>query len=348
MARHEINPMTAATAKALAVSYLNEHVPTYPPGTDVPAFRRGMEIVLTDDQLVPQYLGVLDNELDRTTPEGAFFEAAEIDRFADEGLTWVPAERLALLAIDRGAVSAMHDLVVELWSDYWWQRSIDAERERGTWTETSALIKRIVDRQMRGRILPIRKIEKAKVDEPAAYLLAAEEDASVAAPLLEQPADRVLDVPIEQTVWRVGTPTPLTVIITTAADPPPGHLIVKLSPLPLYGKVRCHGWLADAGLAVVRGTHAKFTRVSAFTLLAASLISVPGMFTLEFALPAVSKARYFVAEYRSAKRDVFFAAALDGSRLSVEMTAKLFAAAAADLAKDEPARAAELLAPRGP
>jgi hypothetical protein len=55
---------------------------------------------------------------------------------------------------------------------------------------------------------------------------------------------------------------------------------------------------------------------------------------------------YFIAEYRSARADVFFAVAMDGLAVSPDVLGRLFTAAAADLAPGDPSRAAILAAAR--
>jgi hypothetical protein len=255
---------------------------------DRAAFARDFEFVLTNADAVAEHLAALD-DLSAPDAEAALFDDAEIERFAAQGLSWIPAPRLALFALDRGAVVGLHELVYEVWSDYWQRRVEEAETRRGTWAAPevraarlrSALASQFVE-------LPPPAATQTVRGEPAMAF-------NAASPFAVTPT---ITVPAEQTAWAVGEPRAIRVSLKW--PPEVGELEAKAAGLPVVTGATVELWLADAALVVVA------TATGAVV-----------------AVPPDAQPKYLVGAYRSASADVVYAAALDGTPLPPDVFARL-------------------------
>ncbi len=326
-------PMPVANALTRLVQSLGQgSAPRFATDAEARWFAEELELILIRDEVLSEYVGHLDRLLGRRTPHGELLAEDELDRFTNAGLSWLAPDRLALIALDRGAIRALHGLVFDLWSDYWSERAEEAEKRTGGGDRLARRFSRI---KARLRLEAEKQSPQAREPAPPfAPPVSPPPRLEVAIPFGDAPPPDItaigtspqsLPVPASQTVWFAHEPRELSVKLNWSPDPRDGSrwLEVKVPQLPVMKTATGTAWLAEAGLRViVRGVAEKTA--------------------LKFTLPAGALPRFFFAEYRSDTADVFYAIALDGSPIDADTFTRLRAVAAADVSASDPARSATL------
>jgi hypothetical protein len=296
-------------ARALADSYLADRRATFPPDARVSDFVHTLELTLASPALIREYLELLDQKLDRVTPRSREFAESEWDSLMNDGLHWLPADRVALLAIDRGALSALHLAVYEEWSDFWWQRAKEAHPD-----ERSAAI---AERNPQHLAEPVAEEYLMSLE---AGLPLGSSSAELSTPTS---AFHNVAVPEAQVIWLAGKPVSLSVSITLDSRPSAQQVSVNLRSLPLTSKVVCNAWLLTNNFQIQSGVRAAGN--------------------LEFETPITFQPLYLTVDYRSAERDLVLVVALDGSAVPREQLVRAIKAAAATLAVSDSKRSEALL-----
>lgn len=185
-------------------------------------FAKDLERVLVYSDLTEEYCDLLTLELGATTPVSHSFNEEELQRLLKEGIGWLPEEMLAQVAVDRGAISALHDLVMDVWPDYWY---------------------RVAATDQAPPAEPQSKSGMVTGDQNWSHLMALDGGSQEDSSGLPANLDQVITIPPEQVCWLSAAPKELRLTVAAVSE---SVLQFRVSPLVLGRQVVASAILLDS------------------------------------------------------------------------------------------------------